>query len=70
MVLCDRALAVPRDIHRTLLVDIGEIRRNAKGVEDGGMQVFDRHRVLDRRARALIGSLAVEEAAFRSAAKH
>lgn len=44
-------------------------RTDAHGGEDGGVEIFDRHRLISQ-AWALIGGCAVEEAFFRAAAKH
>src|SRR5690349_13206559 len=62
--------AVLRDVDRALLGDVGGVGRDAERVVDGGVQILDADRVLDGRARALVGRLPVDEALLHAAAEH
>src|SRR6188768_4064138 len=51
--------AVARDVDRPFLGDVGGVGRDAERMEDRRVQVLDADRVLDGRARPLVGGAAV-----------
>src|SRR5439155_4890636 len=55
------AFAVAGDVEGALLDFVRKARRDAEGVENGGVEVFDDDAILDCLARAFVGSFAVEK---------
>src|SRR5438552_849503 len=61
---------VTRDVEGTFFDFVAQPWGDAQGAENRGVKILDHDPVLDCLARTLVGRLAMEIAAFDSAAKH